>query len=1105
MWSRSRQAAEGVDTLNDSLKSLDSTLEQWIRTRRAAQLGLTPEELLVSESVTGAETALEDAQQRLEAFQKALEELQGGYTAGVMFDGEFILDPVRELARLEAELAAARERAATLSEKLAEEQRVAYEALLVPLEQEIALLGIRARFGEDSLQLRAEEYAQAMANHDADIRAQVQSRELSAEQGDELIALNSERAEGVFLLENQLALEEGIVASQSVGATLLANIVARLREGVDAHNEQRMAAEARIAQYEQEIALSQAILAYGEESAQAEAIRRDQALAAVEAYIQQNAALFEGSEAGQELAQRLRDAAAAAYDTSRAAGQVNFNGAISSIDAMNARLDTTLSKIGGILSAIGRIGFDIVATRAETAALQAGATRAEAAIEGQYAADIAGGPQTGLAGLANRLGAGAIRIARQELLAAEEQAEATAAAVASVGSAGSAAGGAVAAMAVSLESLVAEMEKEILLEREMLLLTGAARREREIQIDLQNQLSAANIAYAEDAIAQAAAQLAAEEDINRGIEERREAMERLADDLGSEFASFFESGFTDFQGFVDGVLGIFQKMLVDMVAQAAATQIKLALNIGTTGGATGGGFSSILGGLGSMGGATASAGGAGASLSAMTGTAAATGTMAGLGGAISALAGPAAIAIGLFSILRARQQRRNQEEKKESDERYRLETRLLELQGRTRALREREIAALQPGNRALGRRIQRLEEEARIAAQRDTLESQLLELQGNTAEIRRRELMALDESNRALQEHIWMLEDQAIAAAEAAAVQQERMTLEQQRLTLLGREDLLREQQLAALDESNQALQEEIWALEDAAAAAEEAARIADERAGLERQLLELQGDTAALRALELEQLDESNRALQEQIWALEDQAAAAEKATAAAEEAARAAENAANERLALERQLLELQGNTAELRRRELETLDPTNRALQQQIWLMEDMQAVAQEREGLERRLLELQGDTAALRAMDLAALDASNRALQEQIWALEDMQRALDDLDMNDFMSLIDYNRAVAQANAGIMGLTANTNGVPSAPSISTVPMPPVTSASPSTTSGSASSTMTDVQVRDAIKNLTDITQQLLTRVDNNTRRTRDILTIWDEDGLPEERVA
>jgi len=47
--------------------------------------------------------------------------------------------------------------------------------------------------------------------------------------------------------------------------------------------------------------------------------------------------------------------------------------------------------------------------------------------------------------------------------------------------------------------------------------------------------------------------------------------------------------------------------------------------------------------------------------------------------------------------------------------------------------------------------------------------------------------------------------------------------------------------------------------------------------------------------------------------------------------------------------------------------------------------------ERQDLQRRILELNGDTAALRALELAKLDVSNRALQQQIYAIEDAQEA------------------------------------------------------------------------------------------------------------------
>ncbi|WP_242137385.1 D-alanyl-D-alanine carboxypeptidase family protein [Sphingomonas sp. TREG-RG-20F-R18-01] len=50
-----------------------------------------------------------------------------------------------------------------------------------------------------------------------------------------------------------------------------------------------------------------------------------------------------------------------------------------------------------------------------------------------------------------------------------------------------------------------------------------------------------------------------------------------------------------------------------------------------------------------------------------------------------------------------------------------------------------------------------------------------------------------------------------------------------------------------------------------------------------------------------------------------------------------------------------------------------------------------IASERNDLQRQLLTLQGNTAAIRALDLAKIDSSNRALQEQVWAIQDEQDA------------------------------------------------------------------------------------------------------------------
>lgn len=73
---------------------------------------------------------------------------------------------------------------------------------------------------------------------------------------------------------------------------------------------------------------------------------------------------------------------------------------------------------------------------------------------------------------------------------------------------------------------------------------------------------------------------------------------------------------------------------------------------------------------------------------------------------------------------------------------------------------------------------------------------------------------------------------------------------------------------------------------------------IATERAGLERELLQVQGDTVALRALEREALHESNRELYDRIQALRDSQAAEAEAARAIEQAAQAARQQAEQNL---------------------------------------------------------------------------------------------------------------------------------------------------------------------------------------------------------------
>lgn len=196
-------------------------------------------------------------------------------------------------------------------------------------------------------------------------------------------------------------------------------------------------------------------------------------------------------------------------------------------------------------------------------------------------------------------------------------------------------------------------------------------------------------------------------------------------------------------------------------------------------------------------------------------------------------------------------------------------------------------------------------------------------------------------------------------------------------------------------------------ALEDLAGSAANLEAIAREREGLERQLLELQGDTAAIRALERAELFEANRELYDRINALRDEQAATEAA-------AQALEAITREREGLEGRLLQLQGNTAALRARELAALDVSNRALQEQIYALEDQAAAAEaaaqasaeaarkieEEQQLRAQLLdqinalrvEAQQEVESARSGVTSAIDALAEASERAAQGLMEAQRAV-----------------------------------------------------------------------------------------------------------------
>lgn len=106
--------------------------------------------------------------------------------------------------------------------------------------------------------------------------------------------------------------------------------------------------------------------------------------------------------------------------------------------------------------------------------------------------------------------------------------------------------------------------------------------------------------------------------------------------------------------------------------------------------------------------------------------------------------------------------------------------RQLELEAMDESLRsiQEQIYAQQDLNAAAKESAKAIADAAaemeRVASERYSLETRLLQAQGDTAALRQRELELLDESNRPLQQMIWAIEDQRAAAEEAARAEDER-------------------------------------------------------------------------------------------------------------------------------------------------------------------------------------------------------------------------------------------------------------------------------------------------------------------------------------------
>lgn len=168
-WMRTRkdtdEASKGVKTLDDSLKSLDQTLAQWVLTKRAAESGLTVEQLLGSQSI---DKALSDMKAAEVAYNKLLASIEaqnkvGGFGSGVgpgaqagaaIYNLFALGNTVGDLEAAEAAYASSVERVGVLQSKISSERIANYKEEQATLRetQEIELATIL--YGKESAQVK---------------------------------------------------------------------------------------------------------------------------------------------------------------------------------------------------------------------------------------------------------------------------------------------------------------------------------------------------------------------------------------------------------------------------------------------------------------------------------------------------------------------------------------------------------------------------------------------------------------------------------------------------------------------------------------------------------------------------------------------------------------------------------------------------------------------------------------------------------------------------------------------------------------------------------------------------------------------------------------
>ena len=219
------EATDAAKSLNQELQSLDSTLEKWVLTKKAAEAGITVEEFLGLGGIEKAEENLKSAKKALEELTELVTSPGYGAAGGISLDffkGFFDADTVSKYEAAVKSVEDAEQRLADLRKKQSEDRLESFNEEQKRLQQEVALLTMSVQFGEDSLQVRQLENQQQQENYELELR--------------KMGLTESQVQELVELLRVQQGVTEELRQSEAASSGLNNSLEDAVNEAIDLRN-----------------------------------------------------------------------------------------------------------------------------------------------------------------------------------------------------------------------------------------------------------------------------------------------------------------------------------------------------------------------------------------------------------------------------------------------------------------------------------------------------------------------------------------------------------------------------------------------------------------------------------------------------------------------------------------------------------------------------------------------------------------------------------------------------------------------------------------------------------------------------------------------------